>query len=133
MRYELRLYKELSFKEIEKIGEFLFGVNREYDLLKKYNIKPLYIDTPLEYKEYPTITALFLLKDLAKDKVYLDEVGARDFIYGKDVHQKNFLKIEGYKYANLLVLNGQGLPLGIGKIKGKILKNLFNISFYRRY
>lgn len=138
MKFSLRLYKPLEFKETKKIKEFLFGINRRYSIYEKYKDrlegKVVYIDTPLEFKDYPTIEGLYLLKDLAKDKVYLDEQGVVDFIYGKKVHRKYIIKIEGYKYArNLLVLNAKGDPIGIGKIERRWLINLFNISYYRKY
>ena len=137
MKFNLRLYKPLEFKEIKKIREFTFGINKRFRLLEKYKELEkdvLYINIPLEYKDSPTIQALYLLRDLAKDKVYLDEEGTIQFIYGKNVHRKNFIKIEGYKYSKyLLVLNGQNDPLGIGRIERRWLINLFNISFYREF
>ncbi len=137
MKFSLRLYKPLEFKEIKKIKEFTFGVNRRWKLLDKYpelEKDIVYIDTPLEFKDYPTIEGLYLLKDLAKDKIYLDEQGTIDFIYGKNVHRKYVIKVEGYKYAkNMLVLSSKGDPLGIGRFERRWVINLFNISFYRKY
>jgi len=135
VKFSFRLYKPLEFKELRKIKDFLFGINKKFSLLNKIDErKILYIDLPLEYKDYPTISGLYELKNKVKDKVYLDEEGTVQFIYGKDVRQKNFLKVEGYKYAkHLLVLNSEGDPLGVGRIEGKLLRNLFNISYYRKY
>lgn len=127
-------------KEIIRVNTKRFLVKEELQKFILDKDKLTYIGKYLGKTKKDFIPSFILLDEIAEkkvNKIYLDRKAAWLFVCGRDIFEKNIMKMEGkFEEGNFFLVMMEDYCLGYGKadlFEGKkILKNLFDRGDFLR-
>jgi ribosome biogenesis protein Nip4 len=87
---------------------------------------------------YPSFNLLDILAENSKEKVFVNDIGEIDFLYGKHLRKRHVTKILGSRQKNVLKLVqneydeniGYGVFTGFSKNKKQILRHILDRGFF---